>query len=250
MKAKDWFSPLDLLHLCDANRIMLAVPFPDLFVPSHSRVGNGILFRRTPIGCGRRRAHTLVPSVHVLAAILAMSIFGAGPAEAQKALIVDQSRGTSPEIVPPDIDIKTAELFVGFNTTGLLNINTTGAVIDGGGFIGYLGPYNQVPLSTGQVTVTGPNATWTNSGNLYVGFSGTGTLTIQSGGTVTDTFGYIGYNPGSSGTVTVAGPNATWTNTSSLNVGQEGVGRLTIQSGGTSAMGWALSEAFQVPRAR
>ena len=87
------------------------------------------------------------------------------------------------------------------------------------------------------MTVTGPNATWTNSGNLYVGFSGTGTLTIQSGGTVTDTFGYIGYNPGSSGTVTVAGPNATWTNTSSLNVGQEGVGRLTIQSGGTVSDG-------------
>ena len=145
MKAKDWFSPLDPLHLCDANRIMLAVPFPDLFVPSHSRVGNGILFRRTPIGCGRRRAHTLVPSVRVLAAILALSIFGAGPAEAQKALIVDQSRGTSPEIVPPDIDVKTAELFVGFNTTGLLNINTTGAVIDGGASLGISGPTIKFP---------------------------------------------------------------------------------------------------------
>ena len=70
-----------------------------------------------------------------------------------------------------------------------------------GGFIGYLGLGNGLPQnSTGQVAVTGPNATWTNNGNLYVGFFGTGTLTIQSGGTVSDTFGYIGYNPGSSGT--------------------------------------------------
>jgi len=31
--------------------------------------------------------------------------------------------------------------------------------------------------STSTVTVTGPGSSWTNSGNLFVGNSGTGTLT-------------------------------------------------------------------------
>jgi fibronectin-binding autotransporter adhesin len=55
-----------------------------------------------------------------------------------------------------------------------------------------MGSIGSLPGSSGTVTVAGPNATWTNSGNLYVGFLGTGTLTIQRGGTVSDVTGEIG----------------------------------------------------------
>jgi T5SS/PEP-CTERM-associated repeat protein len=120
-----------------------------------------------------------------LAAILLLSIFGAAPAEAQpvptptpKTLIIDGA--TSPRTVPPDI--KTGELFVGFTTTGLLNISITGTVSDINGFIGYNGPPNIISPSTGQVTVTGPNATWTNGGILYVGFFGTGSSPSRAAG--------------------------------------------------------------------
>ena len=41
-----------------------------------------------------------------------------------------------------------------------------------------------LPGSTGAATVDGAGSTWTNSGALYVGNSGTGTLTIRNGGGV------------------------------------------------------------------
>ena len=73
-----------------------------------------------------------------------------------------------------------------------------------GGFIGNL------PGSQGTVTVSG---TWTNVGTLVVGGLGTGTLTIQDGGTVSSGGGgSIGLAAGSTGTVTVTGPGSTWNN--------------------------------------
>ena len=44
---------------------------------------------------------------------------------------------------------------------------------------------------------------------LRVGVSGTGALTIQTGGTVNNTLGIIGDNAGSSGTATVDGASST-----------------------------------------
>lgn len=67
---------------------------------------------------------------------------------------------------------------------------------------------------------------------LYVGSSGTGTLTISDGGTVSNNYGSIGSNPGSNGTVTVTGTGSTWTNSHSLSVGYGGTGILTISGGG------------------
>ena len=69
--------------------------------------------------------------------------------------------------------------------------------------------------------------------NLAVGQNGTGMLTIQSGGTVTDASGAVGNLPGSQGTVTVTGAGSTWTNIGNVVVGGLGTGALTIQNGGT-----------------
>ena len=69
--------------------------------------------------------------------------------------------------------------------------------------------------------------------NLAVGQNGTGRLTIQSGGTVSNVLGAVGNLPGSQGTVTVTGAGSTWTNTGNVVVGGLGTGTLTIQNGGT-----------------
>ena len=101
---------------------------------------------------------------------------------------------------------------------------------DFGGFIGDL------PGSQGTATVSGAGSTWTNTGTIQVGALGTGTLTIQDGGTVNSMGGgSIGLSAGSTGTVTVTGPGSTWNNSpgGGLNIGAFGTGTLTIANGGT-----------------
>jgi T5SS/PEP-CTERM-associated repeat protein len=124
-------------------------------------------------------------------------------------------------------------LFVGYLGTGTLTIQNGGALSNQYGFIGY----DPSSGSTGTVTVSGAGSSWTNSGALFVGYGGTGTLTIQSGGAVSNGIGYIGYNPGSTGTVIVTGAGSSWTNSSDLSVGYGGTGTLTIQNGGAVTNG-------------
>ena len=69
-----------------------------------------------------------------------------------------------------------------------------------------------------------------------VGGLGTGTLTIQNGGTVNSGGGgSVGLSAGSTGTVTVTGPGSSWNNGpgGGLNIGSFGTGTLTIANGGT-----------------
>ena len=81
--------------------------------------------------------------------------------------------------------------------------------------------------------MAGAGSTWTNTGDLSVGNDGTGTLTVEAGGSVSNGLGYVGSQSGSTGTVTVTGLGSTWTNTSQLNVGRKGGGDLAIQAGGS-----------------
>jgi outer membrane autotransporter protein len=69
--------------------------------------------------------------------------------------------------------------------------------------------------------------------NLSVGANGTGMLTIQTGGILTNSLGTIGDLPGGEGTVTVTGPGSNWSNVGSVVVGGLGTGTLTIQNGGS-----------------
>ena len=62
-------------------------------------------------------------------------------------------------------------------------------------------------------------------------------LTIQTGGTLADSFGTVGNLPGGLGTVTVTGAGSNWSNAGSVVVGGQGTGTLTIQDGGTVSSG-------------
>ncbi|WP_199086455.1 autotransporter outer membrane beta-barrel domain-containing protein, partial [Bosea sp. ASV33] len=128
------------------------------------------------------------------------------------------------------------DLLVGDTGIGQLNITAGGTVTNDLGTIG-----NNV-AGNGTVTVSGIDgsgnaSTWTNNGDLVVGQSGTGLLTILDGGKVSSLNGYIASDLGSQGTVTVSGVGSngsasTWTNAGSLLIGSNGVGALNILAGG------------------
>ena len=112
------------------------------------------------------------------------------------------------------------------NSTGLgVGLGGTGTLtIQNGGTVSSNGNTATIGLnfgSTGNVTVTGAGSSLTtNSHLLDIGHGGTGTLTIQNGGTVSSGGGNIGFNSGSTGTVTVAGAGSSLTTSSGgLDVG-------------------------------
>ncbi|MET0707096.1 MAG: autotransporter outer membrane beta-barrel domain-containing protein [Tardiphaga sp.] len=112
---------------------------------------------------------------------------------------------------------------------------------NGGTLTNEFGTIGNLPGGVGTVTVTGPGSSWTNVDAIVVGGLGTGTLTIQNGGSAQDgttaasTGGSIGQSAGSTGTVIVTGPGSRWINGPSggLNIGSFGTGTLTIANGGS-----------------
>ncbi len=77
-------------------------------------------------------------------------------------------------------------------------------------------------------------STWTITGDLEVGGSGAGTLTILDYGLVTGSAGALGARPLSTGTATVKS-GGEWRMTADLTVGAEGNGMLTVSDGGIVA---------------
>ncbi len=60
--------------------------------------------------------------------------------------------------------------------------------------------------STGSAAISGTGSQWNlGIGNLFVGSSGNGTLTISNGGTVNSGYGFVGYEAGSTGGVAGSG---------------------------------------------
>ncbi|WP_421917298.1 autotransporter outer membrane beta-barrel domain-containing protein [Mesorhizobium sp.] len=113
---------------------------------------------------------------------------------------------------------------------GGLTIQNGGLVSDENGYVG-----NQAS-GNGTVVVAGAGSTWTNSTALVVGgdltTGGTGALTIENGGTVSNGATAIGYAADSNGSVTVTGTGSFLYSTGNLQVGYLGRGTLTIANGG------------------
>lgn len=84
----------------------------------------------------------------------------------------------------------------------------------------------------GVVSVDGGGSIWNSQGALFVGNSGSGTLSITNGGTVSNTSAHIGNSPGSAGTVDVGDVGSTWNNNGAVFVGDSGSGTLSISHGG------------------
>ncbi len=131
--------------------------------------------------------------------------------------------------------------------TDFLTVGRYGAgtltVSDGGAISrcddGYLGRYSG---SVGKATVTGVGSKWhLGIYPLFVGYSGTGTLTIADGGVVKNRLGILGRDPGSNGTATVTGAGSLWDlSYANLHVGGKGTVSLTISDGGKVKVGQTL----------
>jgi T5SS/PEP-CTERM-associated repeat protein len=128
----------------------------------------------------------------------------------------------------------SGQLTVGLNgeATGHVTIENGGAVSNTNGIIGQEAVFSTFPAAVGTVDVTGPGATWTNSGDLSVGRGGIGTLSVAGGGTVSNNIGYVAHAPDSEGYVTVSGDGSKWTSSGNLEVGRQGAGTLRIIDGG------------------
>ena len=81
----------------------------------------------------------------------------------------------------------------------------------------------------GRVRVTG--GSFTNTGALYVGDFGNGTLEVSGSGSVTNTVGYIADSTISRSVAQVSG--GTWTSSAELVVGQGGIGTLELSDTGS-----------------
>ena len=107
------------------------------------------------------------------------------------------------------------------------------------------GPAQASVITTGDVDPGGAAAQpdpWAVGGNLYVGKTGTGTLTAEAGGVVSSLNGRIGDQSNSTGMATVSGSGSQWNNVGSLSVGTsgEGAGRegdLPVFGGGVGVQG-------------
>ena len=122
-----------------------------------------------------------------------------------------------------------AEMVVGNNGSGSLNVTAGATAADYGATIG------SGTGSSGSVTVSGSSSQWYNQNYLTVGQAGSGSLNIQGGGNVTTGQAVAANNAGSVGSITVGGAGSVLVNTSTdyaMLVGLDGSGTLTVQSGG------------------
>lgn len=101
----------------------------------------------------------------------------------------------------------------------------------------------------GVATVTGPASKWICSGELFVGRSGSGLLTVEAGGSVESQKGTLaGRYSGATGTAVITGPGSTWKVSETLNVGESGRGDLTVSNGGKVTVGSLRSGANSIIR--
>ncbi|MBX3416979.1 MAG: PEP-CTERM sorting domain-containing protein [Pirellulaceae bacterium] len=113
------------------------------------------------------------------------------------------------------------------STSGNLRVGANSTVTNGG-----WATVGQGNGTFGSATVSGANAVWNNSGNVWIGELGTGTLTVSSGGVFSNFNGIVGSTSSANGTATVSGAGSEWNNSGSLTVGGSGTGTLNVQSAG------------------
>lgn len=121
-----------------------------------------------------------------------------------------------------NVSLPDEDLAVGKQGTGLLTINSGGAVIRTNMFIaGEAGSAGTVNINRGQLT--------TNV-FLHIGHGGSGNLTLSGNGTILSLKGDIGRNSGAIGTATIA--DGLWQNTDAIFVGVDGNGTLAVNAQG------------------
>jgi T5SS/PEP-CTERM-associated repeat protein len=126
----------------------------------------------------------------------------------------------------------TSQVTVGYAGVGnQLVVTNGGAVIAGGNaFVGYIGS-----STNNAVLVTGSGSLWTNSGDLYLGYTGSfNRLMIANTGMVANSMTYIGFQTAASNNnAMVSGNGSVWETSNGFGVGYGGAfNSLVITNGG------------------
>lgn len=87
----------------------------------------------------------------------------------------------------------------------------------------------------GDTRPTPPASEWIAGSDLYVGFTGAGSLSVDEGSTLSNFTSIIGHLEGSQGSVTITDPGSKWINSGSIYVGSNGIGTLVIENGGSAS---------------
>ena len=138
----------------------------------------------------------------------------------------------------------SAEIKIGnlgsFNNLLIVN---EGRVENTDAFIGYGSGIDPAVGKYNQVTVTGANSLWANTGELHVGEYGQlNSLLISNGGQVENSQGYIG-RFSDNNHVSVTGSGSRWTNSGLLTLGGN-ANTLLINSGGTVTSSGGTVDGF------
>ena len=111
--------------------------------------------------------------------------------------------------------------------SGTLTVQADGTIQSGAATLG-----NQAG-ATGFANVGNINTLWTVDGDLTVGNSGQGTLTLSNNGEVITTGdGILGSQTGSTGTATITDAGTEWQINGELKVGDKGDGTMSVENGG------------------
>lgn len=95
--------------------------------------------------------------------------------------------------------------------------------------------------STAYLTVTdGANLGGANPPDVYLGYSGNGTLTVSNGGFVHANTTAVGYNDLAVGSAAVSGVTSVWNTDGNFTVGNRGPGTVAVNGGGTVTSGSLL----------
>ena len=141
----------------------------------------------------------------------------------------------------------SGDLQIGSSGSGNSLVISNGATV-GNGQVSYGGVIGLgATSSNNSVLVTGSGSTWSNSGNLQIGYDGSSNSLVVAAGAVVSTVvnaplnygGVIGLNSDSSNNrVLVTGNGSTWTNSGNLTIGNAGTGNsLTVANGGSAVAG-------------
>ncbi|QDZ10110.1 hypothetical protein [Devosia ginsengisoli] len=190
---------------------------------------------RRPVRIGRPRADNSVRTGAALAAALLCGVL-AQPALAQSVSTTGDIYTTnSTPLSSPTWTVGisgTDELVVGYPTLGTMLVEDGGQVINGNGYVGYIGA--GTVTVRGSHPVSGDPSSWSNSGFLMVGDQGgTGILNIEQGGLVRASEVTIGSGSSSNGTINLLGDALSGRGvieTSRINAGN-GTAALVIDGG-------------------
>ncbi|HEY0946243.1 MAG TPA: PEP-CTERM sorting domain-containing protein [Opitutaceae bacterium] len=86
---------------------------------------------------------------------------------------------------------------------------------------------------TAALNINGAGSAVSGAGNISVGWQGTGTVNVSSGGALGGAFIDLGGEAGSSGTINVSGGGSLVSATRNIAVGNKGAGTLTVANGAT-----------------